>query len=815
MKNNFLYKKNSGFSLIEVLLAVAVMSFGLLALASLQNSVMRSSSNSKAQSVALSLAKDKMEDLRGYQSMTQYRALTDKAPPTCPDVDCLSLGGVDYVRSWEVERYAFPSPWTAASQFSLQSDTAVLGGAFAESNEFKKIIVRVTWVDPTGAAQNVAIEDAISALSPTDSASLGSIGKNVKPRGPEIDYYDPGSGPGGAGVIPIAIGNGTDTAATNPRPEVVGQGNSSTVVETRFDVLTYSGLANGNVRALQKIETAVVGCECSATSTTAVGWRPTYWDGLTYVPPIAVTYSNIGVPRNGVTQSDRCNVCCRDHRDPVGVAGPKFDRRRTDGHKHFGSSFASGDEITTSGNYREACRLIRVDGFFRVATDLYNDYFNQLFTGNLSADKVPSTATANNYENLAIGYLKARYVAPPNAVYTPTSFPGNNPATYVSNLNTLETTHNINSPATTAISSATIPKWSHSRGLFIDYLEQEAITAIKKAKDSTECNTARAPGTLGPSDPGATAAEVLDACILKSLPFTSINLTELANWRSTIATSPYTASTATIQVSNNAFVTTLDVTDPVRGKVLMGSSPAANAQANTLTEITASNSGVALFPPIDADTDNTILSDTQTFVNGATPPAPGGGSFAVTMNGPITPLASSNPPRVEFTINSIAVNCNTTAGTVIPYDCVTTTGQSLGSATSFVVTNYNRQDLKNVNNACTTPTNDTTPMPYRTVYDVSLSGVTSNNALPAVITSPTAINNNGVGLPAAGGESTTFTVTPVDISDTITVSFDNRQYLCPSNYPGSGLPVTPCLGSGSNQVPTWSPTYVTCPAGIP
>lgn len=811
MKKNFSHKKTSGFSLIEVLLAVAIMSFGLLALASLQNSIMRSSSNSKAQSVALSLAKDKMEDLRGYQSMTQYRALTDKAPPTCPDVDCISMGGVDYVRSWEVLRYAFPSPWTATSQFSLQSDTAVLGGSFAESNEFKKIIVRVTWVDPTGAPQNVAIEDAISALSPTDSASLTSIGKNVKPRGPEIDYFPPDAGPGGVGVIPIAIGNGTDTAATNPRPEVIGQGNNSTVVETRFNVLTYSALANGNVRAQQKIETAVVGCECSATNTTAVGWRPAYWDGTTYIPPVAATYSNIGLPRNGVTQSDRCNICCRDHRDPAGVAGPKFDRRRTDGHKHFGSSFAAGDEITTSGNYREACRLIRVDGFFRVATDLNNDYFNQLYTGNSSADKGPSAATANNYENLVIGYLKARFVAPPNAIYTPSSFPGNNPSTYVTNLNTLESTYNINSPATTPISAATVPKWSHSRGLFVDYLEQEAITAIKTAKDNTECNTARAPGTLSPSDPGATAAEVLDACILKSIPFTSINLTEIANWRSTIAASPYTPSTATIQVSNNAFVTTIDTTDPVRGKVLMGSSPVANAQANTLTEITASNSGVALFDPIDPDTDNVVLSDTQTYVNGATPPDPGGGNFAVTMNGSITPLVSSNAPRVEFTINGISVNCNTTAGTVIPYDCITTTGQALGLATSFVVTNYNRQDQKNVDNACTNSPNDTTPMPYRTVYDVS--GVTSSNGA-AILTAPVVVNNNGIGLPAAGGESTNFTVTPVALNDTVTVSFNNRQYLCPMNYPGSGQPVIPCGGPG-NKDPTWSTTYVTCPAGIP
>ena len=47
-----------GFSLIEVLVAAAVLSVGLLALASLQVSIVRTSSDAKAYSVALSLAKD-------------------------------------------------------------------------------------------------------------------------------------------------------------------------------------------------------------------------------------------------------------------------------------------------------------------------------------------------------------------------------------------------------------------------------------------------------------------------------------------------------------------------------------------------------------------------------------------------------------------------------------------------------------------------------------------------------------------------------------------------------------------------------------
>ena len=64
----------------------------------------------------------------------------------------------------------------------------------------------------------------------------------------------------------------------------------------------------------------------------------------------------------------------------------------------------------------------------------------------------------------------------------------------------------------------------HSRGLLIDYLGTDGIAAIAQAK--ADCATLNA--IVANSCPDAT----LQTNVLKLLPFTSINATELAKWAS-------------------------------------------------------------------------------------------------------------------------------------------------------------------------------------------------------------------------------------------------------------------------------------------
>src|SRR3546814_1553323 len=88
----------AGFSLIELLVSVVVMSFGLLSLAALQSTLFKSGAESRAQSVALSMASAKLEYFDGYRDRTEFQGFTDG------NDSAVIVDGVSYTRSWTVDR---------------------------------------------------------------------------------------------------------------------------------------------------------------------------------------------------------------------------------------------------------------------------------------------------------------------------------------------------------------------------------------------------------------------------------------------------------------------------------------------------------------------------------------------------------------------------------------------------------------------------------------------------------------------------------------------------------------------------------------
>jgi type IV pilus modification protein PilV len=791
-----------GFSLIEVLIAVIVLSFGLLALAALQARLIQSSSEAKAQSVALALAKDKIEELRAYRTLApttnctanpdSYRCIDSSATPETLADTSGSLGGVNFTRSWTVRRYAVTTTGTNFTQLATANNTSALPAGYVQNNEFKTIDVRVSWTDAQGQTRTVAMEDAIAGLDPQDSAR-NQRNRGMQPRGPEVLIYDPS---GEAGVIPIAIGSGSSTAATNPKPVNVAR-TGDDAVETRFDVLTYAALSGGKALAQARVETTVVGCTCRNSSASSPGYRPTYWNGYRYVAPQRTVGNAPAQEASNVTQSRYCDACCRDHHD-TGFSGAKFSPRRAV-HTHYKLQSGSLVPAGANDNYLEACRLIRVDGIFDVAADLSNDYFNLLETASSADSYVPSANGVSSYQDFVLDYLHARYVSPnpgggsQSAVYNNRTTPS--PATYAA----AAQPQSLDAPAEISIDPVAGLKWLHSRGLYMDFLEQEALDAISDAKANCQ-------GT-GTSPP--TAAQLRE-CVLKTLPFTSINLSEISEWTPLAGTQ--------IRLDNGIvpnFDAAANSSDPVRGRVTPGTAPVNNSTENAIARVTAGNSGVAISGDIDPDDAASVLTDLQVFrISNSGTGGGSGATFNVSVAAPY-PILSSDPPDIGFTYNSDARSCSATSGGN-PFVCATLSTQPLPAAFAIPVrvSDYNRNSPTpdTISNPCRN--NATTPMPYRLVYDVA--SITSSNP-SAVIGALQVTRNHLVG--ATTGEVTSATVTPINPNDALTITMSAVTYRCPVNNPagGSSEAYFQCSGSGVNAAPNWDwgsdGTGVVCPAG--
>ena len=672
--------RSRGFSLLEVLIAVVILSVGLLALATLQMSIIRSSSESKAQIIAINLAQDKLEELTTYRTLnkTANNCTTD----TTDSYQCIDSGndtvsdtlgvftsapsGGAYTRTWTVQRCTLVTG-------SVDCASAVTGDPATGNarNEFKSVQVTVAWTDAAGGAQGVSVRDAVGTLNPGDSALLSKKPTKFVPRTAKELIYNPASE---AGVIPIAVGNNSNSAATNPKPEVI-VGNS--VVETRFDVLTYSGLVGDTtVTAQSRVETSMVGCTCDFSTAPPAGSsirgsRPSYWDGTRYIVPFPAEFIPKAGEAAGSAQSTKCSVCCRDHHDPVGVTGPTFSPLQvvkgsdvvTTSHPHYYTTNGTTWAASTTGLYQESCRLVRSDGIFRAAPDLSNDYFGLLATGDgttagtsvpdtTSVDGTPSvTGAVARYQKYVLGYMKGRFIDP-----TPSA--GSAQATY----NTVNTSVPVNSaPSTYPIElAATAPyvldrpasvsvalvnstgKWLHARGLYIDYLEQDAVDAIATAKADSACTV---------------SATALSTCILKLLPFTTINLTEVADWTS--------GDADRMAVTNYDFSTSLGSSDPVRGKVTTSAATAASPVKATSYSRKSNTGLLDLSFNSTSTADDVKATSAQAFnITGG----PIGGTKYVTVN-----LVLPNPYSITSNCSLPVSTPNTPAVTYLQQSAPSTT----------------------------------------------------------------------------------------------------------------------------------------------
>lgn len=557
--------KHSGFTLVEVLVGILIFAVGLMALTQLQGNLAKTSADANARTVAINLAEERVEAARSFSQITATTTPGVSAfNNIVSGVSTETRGNINYEVTQVVTDYYYDplteSFWTTKPHVDIANA------------DLKRVELTVAWGAGEN-AQNFRIDDTatsglgtgsitlVDLISTFTTSSGAKVALNTTVGGlyaPPIDY-NPGQNPD---IVSIQLGDNKFKESTTPLPDVV---RADELVETRFDVVTYSQ-GEAGATFLRREEFRAVSCECALRLPSVEGdggLRPTIWEGSEYTEAEFIS-KPFGESANNL-QSDFCDLCCRDHHDGGISADPDtkddpYDPGRsryspfrlssdyhTDGalagdHKHYKRTQQGGLELAVNDGdvYLEACRMVRKDGFFRIAQDLRQEGLNAF-----PADYLDQDAEVSEYS----GYVTAAVAAfedstgdgyeqwtPPPALVKP------------ANLNDLE---GIDAPLVFPASTpdpeirTTLPtlsgaQWQQlrSRGIYIDYMSDVlrgriiCLEGLAEGGTGAECDV-----------PEVTS-------VLEVIPFYDVQLTWLSRWTETETNFPIDVTNEAIKTDN-------------------------------------------------------------------------------------------------------------------------------------------------------------------------------------------------------------------------------------------------------------------------
>lgn len=621
-------KQQDGISLIEVLIAVVILSFGMLALASLQAQLFRAGAEAKARAAATTFAQGRIEALRTFRSLDagpgNYESIATGTFGGNADPD-FTVGGVTYHGCIQVRRYRFDKDEGALGEFEGPSDvldpflvnqaTGAISctdkgdpntgvAVSARVPEFKEITASVGWFDQNGDFKQVQLTDSIAAISPDDALELAKTPPEGT-RGPvfEIDAATLNNTPG---IVPIATGDKRTAASTNPTPTQFVDSLSSL---TTFEVMNFVGTDNPDIlKITRNIDVSAVSCVCrddgaKKTSDTLPSYEPTVWNGkrMGYeVPQRRPDGKPVGtyIGSNsdaGITTI--CTVCCRDHHDsPTKRAGVdpnlRVDPYRTpalDGsHQHYGFVKQGAGYLidiqngllpvgsTTSYEYIEACKVVEVDGRLRVGVDARQNDIT-IAAMNPTQDGYDQSNFVDRYSAFVKAYAEQAVTNRP-ATYpqAPTYLPAPDSTIAAAYPDVLQ-------PPSLDYAVSTRDRKLLAYGLYIDYLSPDTLEAYSCAVAKNDSGDCKGYGTRDP---------------LEFLPFFAINLASLGTWNS---------ENDSIANINGATYNPQGRLATQGGLAVWGTGSSENPVRGT-EKINISNSGLTTTLPVDLDDRDTALA---------------------------------------------------------------------------------------------------------------------------------------------------------------------------------------------------------------
>lgn len=384
---NIISSNHRGFSLIEVLVALLVLSLGLIGLAKFHGKLLQSGSDANQLSVATTIAEEKIEQLRSFDFLVDngdpgiaYENIADGQETLTPSNN--NNYNTSYNVTWKVqdcymngvrELDAGGNDIDGCLEGFGQNEPAGWDLGAVDGQMYKAVTVDVDWSESDlGVTLTSIIESADfrdTFLPPTDGDGSGAGGDVAETTDILSDEVQ----------VDVDTDSGQKRQAGKPLPEVVGNKNTNNTL-VAFDVITYTPLNNPANEASVNLreEFLNVACECQFTGE-GPGYIPGHvqWSMVgqyrfdsVNTGPTSVVNKTIATPtgNNDADVEGLCTLCCRDHHD--GNQAVRYDGQTgvTGNHEHYdpvtGLPVSAVDDV-----YLESCRFKRIDGVFRVFQD--------------------------------------------------------------------------------------------------------------------------------------------------------------------------------------------------------------------------------------------------------------------------------------------------------------------------------------------------------------------------------------------------------------------------------------------------------------
>ena len=221
-----------GVSLIEAIVAMAVMAFGMIGIVGLQSTLRQNADVAKQRSEAVRIAEEAIEQWRAFSIMGATAGAS---------------AGFDSIQTPVDQVIAADATNKFNTTFTLQRTVGNLAG-------LKSLRAQVSWVDRTGQAQSIVLDSIIAASDPalsgrlTMESSAGGAALPPQGRHAAIPVVAKDLGNGKSGFKPPAPGGDVVWVFDNLSGVIVGVCNTITTGQaslTAADVSSCSNNANG------------------------------------------------------------------------------------------------------------------------------------------------------------------------------------------------------------------------------------------------------------------------------------------------------------------------------------------------------------------------------------------------------------------------------------------------------------------------------------------------------------------------------------------------------------------------------------------